>query len=208
MKKMAVWAVLGTSLMGLGGFSALGSPMPMFNECPAVGQDTGCAVLITIGTGKALSFQTDSSQPSFNSSEADTLVGVMNNSDALQYSIPISGKNIFGFDFNGACMGSYTPGPSRCPDLFNAPTSYEGYDTKGNFDSFTVTSLNGGIVYFANGLTPGDTAFFSLEGAPGDINTTPTGTTPEPASVLLMVTGLAGLALASKKWRFKQQQSN
>ncbi|MGH9358991.1 MAG: PEP-CTERM sorting domain-containing protein [Terriglobia bacterium] len=206
MKKMAVWLLLGTGLMAVAGLSALGSTIPMFNECPAVGQDTGCAVLITINSGGALSYQMDSSQPpSFNTTEADTLVGVLNNSGALQYSIDISGNNIFGFDFNGSCLGTYTPNPSRCPDLFNAPTSYEGYDMNGNFDSFTVTSLNGGTIYFANGLTPGDSAFFSLEGSPSDINGV-TSTTPEPASVLLLGTGLFVLAMMSRKWLAENPQ--
>lgn len=205
MKRMAVWVILGSSLMCISGLSAAGSSMPMFDECPAVGQDTGCAVLITINSGGALSFAADSSQPSFNSTEADTLVGVLNNSGAKQYSMPISEKNIFAFDFNGACSGSgvYTPIPSLCPDLFNAPTSYEGYDKKGNFDSFIVTSLNGGTIYFANGLTAGDSAFFSVEGLPTDINGVKGGgggtVTPEPASFLLMGTGLLGLAIISKR---------
>lgn len=169
----------------------------MFSECPAVGAATGCQVLITINSGGALSFQLDPSQPSFDPAGDDTLVGVLNNSGMAQQSITISGNNIFAFDFDGACGGTYAPNPSLCsgPLLgFNAPTSYEGYDTSGSFDSFTVSSPNSGTVIFANKLAAGGSAWFSLQGTPSDIH----GVVPEPASIILFGTGLLALLLISR----------
>lgn len=204
--KRIMWSALGVSLLWLIGVPAFGSSMPMFTECPAVGAATGCQVLITIKSGGALSFQTDPSQPSFDPAGDDTLVGVLNDSGALTYSISLSGNNIFQFDVDGACSGTYTPSPSGCsgPLLgFNAPTTYEGYDTRGNFDSFSPSGLSNGMIFFANGLTPGDSAFFSLQGTPRDINGLTSGgggsTVPEPTSFLLMGTGLLGLLLIFRK---------
>jgi hypothetical protein len=203
MKKGIVWLAFGLSLLWLIGIPVFGSSMPMFGECPAVGNDTGCQVLITINSGGSLSFQTDPSEPSYNPSGGETLVGVLNDSGVAQQSINISGNNIFAFDDEGACSGTYTPNPSGCsgPLLgFNAPTTYEGYDKNGNFDSFTVDSLNSGTVIFANTLTAGDSAFFSLQGTPSDISgvSTPS-TVPEPGSMVLIATGLLGLFFVSRR---------
>lgn len=205
-RKQLIWPALGVSLLWLIGVPVVGSSMPMFTECPAVGAATGCQVLITINSGGALSFQTDPSQPSFDPAGDDTLVGVLNNSGALTYDITLSGNNIFAFDVDGACSGNYTPNPSGCsgPLLgFNAPTTYEGYDTKGNFDSFSPSGLSNGMIFFANGLSAGDSAWFSLQGTPSDINGVTSGgggsAVPEPGTILLMGTGLLGLLFILRK---------
>jgi hypothetical protein len=192
MKKRILWLGLGASLFWLTALPAFGNSL--FTECPAVGRDTGCEVLITINSGGSLSFRTDLSQPSFDPAGDDTLVGILNDSGVPQQSISLSGNGIFAFDGDGACSGTYSPSPARCsgPLLgFNAPTTYEGYDKHGNFDSFSVLNVNSGTIFFSNKLTPGDSAFFSLQGTPSDIN----GVVPEPASLLLLSTGLLGLAL-------------
>lgn len=201
MKRSMIWLAVAALVLCLAGLPAFGDPTPMFTECPQVGPTTGCQVLITINAGDTLSYQLDPSEPSFNSFGNGTLVGVLNDSGALQYSITLSGSNIFDFADIGACSGDYTPSPSGCPNLSNAPTSYEGYDKNGNFDSFSPTGLNSGMIYFSNGLTAGDSAFFSLAGSPQDINGVPAApsTVPEPASVLLIATGLLFLFLVFKQ---------
>jgi PEP-CTERM motif len=198
MRKIILWLCAGASLLWLLAIPAFSNSMPMFTECPAVGQDAGCQVLITINPGGSLSFQTDPSQPSFDPSGGVTLVGVLNDSGTPQQSINLSGNGIFAFDGEGACSGMYNPSPARCsgPLLgFNAPTTYEGYDKYGNFDSFTVLTLDSGAIFFANQLTPSDSAFFSLQGTPSDIS----GVVPEPASILLMTTGLLSLLFLLRK---------
>lgn len=160
----------------------------MFPQCPAVGADTGCQVLITIGSGGKLSFAVDGSQGPYDGVE-DVLVGVWNNSGATQASITLSGSGIFGFDGDGDCTYITCTG--------SAPTGYEGWDNLGNYDSFNVTDPNNGsIVFGGGGLAAGGTAFFSLEGNPTAINGV---STPEPASLLLMGSGLMGLLLKRRK---------
>jgi hypothetical protein len=187
MKKRIAWLSVGMSVLWLMAMPAFGDSL--FTECPAVGRDTGCEVLITIHPGGSLSFQTDPSQPSFDPAGDDTLVGVLNDSGTAQQSINLTGNGIFAFDGDGACSGLYSPNPSGCPNPFNAPTTYEGYDKHGNFDSFSVVNVNSGTIFFANKLTPGDSAFFSLQATPSDIH----GAVPEPGSLLLLGTGCMGL---------------
>jgi hypothetical protein len=162
---------------------------PPFTQCPAVGADTSCAVLITINSGGGLSFATDPSQGPFDGIE-DTLVGVWNNSGKVATSISLSGTNIFGFEGDGACDGFYTPNPTGCPSNVAGATGYEGFDNMGNPDSFTVTNSDQGqVVFGGGGLAAGGTAWFSLEGPPTAIN----GVSPEPTSLLLLGTGILGL---------------
>ena len=52
----------------------------MFTQCPAIGADTGCAILLTIHQDGTVTEQTDlTNQPPYDGTE-DTLVGVQNNS--------------------------------------------------------------------------------------------------------------------------------
>ncbi len=128
---------------------------PPFTQCPAVGQDTSCAILLVIDADGSLRVRTDSSQGPFDGIE-DTLIGVQNNSNTTVFSIPLSSTiDLFGFDGDGLCSAS--PHPSGCPF---GPTGYEGPGV-----SFTNISADrtSGVVNFAGGIPPGGSAYFSLE---------------------------------------------
>src|SRR5262249_42478752 len=106
----------------------------MFSQCPPVGASAGCALLVTINTNAALTFNTDSSIVAYDGDD-DTLVGVVNSSGVTQQKISLSGKEPFGFDGDGA--GTFVSGGPF------GTTGYEGPNT-----SFTVNSDHHGDVNF------------------------------------------------------------
>ena len=96
------------------------APTPPFNECPPVGVDTGCAILIVINNTGA-EVLTDPTQTPYDGIE-DTLIGVLNDTTSTTVTgIPLSGGSnaIFDFDGDGACdpnsgTTSFSPGtPGR-----------------------------------------------------------------------------------------------
>jgi hypothetical protein len=139
--------------------SSIDSPrrLAAFSQCPPVGNDTSCGVLVTV-TDSGTQVQSDPSQPPFDGVE-DTLIGVQNDSPNAIASIPLSattGKPLFGFDGDGLCTFLADPG---CP--FGS-TGYEGPGT-----SFTNISADftSGTVVFSPALKPGQHTYFSLEEA-------------------------------------------
>ena len=149
-----------------------GPTTPPFTQCPPVGADTGCAVLIIYNPDGTVTVKSDPSQGPYDQIE-DTLVGVQNNSSSRIFSISISGSGIFAFDGDGICGTSpntgnpFNPRPSGCPF---GPTGYEGPGV-----SFTITNSSSGRVTFANGIPPGQSAYFSLEEAVITVQTCGTG---------------------------------
>jgi YD repeat-containing protein len=129
-------------------------PTPPFTQCPAVGLDTSCGILLVIGDS-ANAVYGDPSQGPFDGVE-DTLIGVQNTSSSTVNSIALSSNtNLFGFDGDGLCTAS--PAPAACPF---GPTGYEGPST--DF-TYVTPDQTGGVVTFTGGLAPGATAYFSLE---------------------------------------------
>ena len=161
-------------LVGAGRASAA-TPVPPFSQCPPVGLDTSCAVLIVYNPDGSRVTLTDPTQPPFDGIE-DTLVGVQNNSSSSVSSTPLSGPNIFAFDGDGLCSGVApgNPPPGGCP---YGPTRYEGRSTNtavastapGQGDSFSFSDFNTGSVNFSPAIPSGGSAYFSLEGPASSI---------------------------------------
>ena len=127
---------------------------PPFTECPPVGNDGSCGILIEV-TDSGYKVVSDGSQGPYDGDD-DTPVGVVNLTDKPVSSLLLSSQApIFGFDSDGLC--TFTPSPTGCP--FGA-TGYEGANT-----SFTVGSPYGGKVSFTTALQKNGTAYFSLEDA-------------------------------------------
>ena len=130
--------------------TAANATSPPFTECPAVGADTSCGVLVVV-TDSGASVLSDPSQGPYDSVE-DTLIGVVNNSSRTIGALALrSSTDLFGFDGDGIC----TYGVVAC-----GPTGYEGPNTSFSDVSPDATS---GVVNFPAGLAAGASTFFSLE---------------------------------------------
>ena len=187
-------------LLAAVGLSSLASAAPLFSECPAVGANTGCAVLITLNPGGSATVTVDGSQGPYDQSE-DTLIGVLNNSGSSIGSLPISGSDIFGFDGDGMCSSSYGAA-GNCSKGLNQG---DPYDYAGDFVTYSITNADAGSVNFVGGLGSGQSTYFSLE-EPPTVNLTvgpPTPNAPEPATLGLM-TGSGFLLLGFSRLRKKR----
>src|SRR6267378_6957726 len=67
-------------------------PTPPFTQCPPVGYDTGCAVLIILGPGGSKTTLVDPVQGPYDGVE-DTLIGVQNNSGGPVSSLTLTGTD-------------------------------------------------------------------------------------------------------------------
>lgn len=153
--------------LAFAGPAAASTPTPPFTQCPTLGFDTSCAILIVVEPNGSLVSYTDPTQGPFDGIE-DTLIGVQNESSSPVSSIALNSAvfpGIFEFDEDGLCSGhnegggsGFVPPPVGCPF---GPTSYEGPGT-----GFTIINGSEGTVNFLNGgLAPGKSTYFSLEGS-------------------------------------------
>jgi hypothetical protein len=158
-----------------------------FTECPAIGSNTSCALLIVI-SDSGIQILGDPSQGPYDGSD-DTLFGVVNESSVPQVSLQLQSpddNDIFGFDGDGICTfatGGFsatngTTGTGYAGDGYCNSSQLQGLDPGNSADplgsdyqgpdnTFSNISddLTSGQVNFDAPLAPGASTYFSLEEA-------------------------------------------
>ena len=166
------------------GFPGTSTTAP-FNECPAIGVNTSCGLLINV-SNNGIQILSDPANASPYENADDTLMGIVNTSSKPLYRIQLSSPTqaIFGFEGDGICTAAtggsnpegvttgYTgdsycsadqlqgsdPGQPIAVDPMGS--DYQGPDN--TFSSISADTLSG-EVDFNGGLQPGQATYFSLE---------------------------------------------
>ena len=201
--------------------SASGPTTPPFTECPAVGYNASCTLLVDVTTGGIAILKDNTATAGMPSNLVantydgveDTLIGVVNNSSTSLSSMVLSSnsKQLFGFDNDGICQdrnstsglpglggtGSTVPhcGPNTSGSgqfvNYNNIKDSTGYGGPNAWFTNISSDFKTGTVNFITPIPPGGTGYFSLE-QPLDIPDFCQDTiTLTPASVTSLVGGPA-----------------
>ncbi|MFY9824596.1 MAG: IPTL-CTERM sorting domain-containing protein [Thermoanaerobaculia bacterium] len=123
---------------------------PVNAQCPAVGQDTGCGVIITV-TDSGASVAVTGQGP-YDGAD-DTLVGVVNNSSLPVSALGVaSGIAVFAFDGDGLVSYGISGNP-RDSTGYGGPNAYftniNAAQTSGMVNFITPIPAGGGMGYFS-----------------------------------------------------------
>ena len=149
-----------------------------------------CNVVLTAGSGGALSTQILNAHP-YDGSD-DNYIGFVNNSGAAVSSLSLSSNtDIFGFDGDGIDTFGIAGNAMDTGAL-------GGYGGPNTFFTNVSANRSSGTVNFLTPIADGESGFFSLEEAPSASVIISGGTgnspVPEPGTLVLLGTGVMGLA--------------
>jgi len=167
----------------------------------------GCNTVITIAANGSVSTATVNPNP-YDGVE-DTLVGIVNNGTSAISQITVSGSGISGWDGDGICFfaagGAAGDTWSGASSTYCSTSALNGSDPQDyygpNMTFANFSSGNSVTIIFNPPLAAGASTFFSLEEPPSvnltvgpPVTTGGPATTPAPASLWLLVIGLAALS--------------
>jgi len=150
------------------------TPSTPYNQCPAIGADASCALLID-QTNSGTTVLQDGTQGVYDGVE-DTLIGVLNESSSPLSSLNLSSSASippFMFDGDGICSGGFSPftkapaSTTVVADNGSAGCTYSDTNGYGGPDvTYTAisTDLSSGTVTFSPAIPAGKSTYFSLEG--------------------------------------------
>jgi hypothetical protein len=205
MKKQIPKLALAIAVVGSFALSGNSAKATSFSQAPPVNLNTGAEFLIT-WNGTTFSVSGPSGEGPYDGIE-DTLFGVQNNSTASLLSLSLTGSGIFGFDGDGIDFYNGTGAAPGSP----GPTGYEGWTSGSSMwgtgtqeaVSFLINNLDSGTVVFgANGIQAGGSAYFALEEHITNINCGPEGCgvgVPDGGiTVMLLGAALGALGIARR----------
>ena len=157
------------------------APTPPFTQCPAVGYNTSCTLLVDVTPTGVLILQdpnatlgTDPVPGTFDGVE-DTLIGIVNNSGAPLSQITFSSNSqpLFGFDGDGICQdpnstsghfGLHCNGVAHSSSgNYNNSHDSTGYGGPNAFFNHISSDFKTGTVNFIAPIPAGQSDYFSLE---------------------------------------------